>query len=714
MTSINKEDAKQRINKLKLEITKWNYHYFTLNEEIFSEAARDQLKKELYSLEAQFPDLITIDSPSQRVGSELSGKLAKIEHKTPKKSLDDAFSFEDLESWYSKIKKFVPEEDIDLIVEPKIDGLNITVWYENGKFTKAITRGNGKVGEDVTHSIKTIKSLPLILAKEVDLEVSGEVYISKKDFIKINKDEGADYANPRNLAAGSVRQLDPKITANRNLSVFFYALGQHKLNQSLESQESVLETLSDLGLPINPEYKHFRSLNLLEKYLTKLSSKRELFSYEIDGAVLKVNNFKQQKIMGYTAKSPRYSIAYKFPAEQSTSKVLDIIVQVGRTGALTPVALLEPVLIASTTVSKATLHNQSEIDRKDIRIGDTVIVQKAGDIIPEVIQSLPDLRTGSEKKFSIPELCPSCHTKTLQDEDEAISRCPNPTCPAVVKGTIENFVSRPAMNMDGLGKKVIAQLVDTHKIQTGADLFFLSTKDLAELEGFKDKKIANTLKAIQQSKKVDLSKFLFALGLRHMGVKTAQDIASYFIEEIGFENLPIKEEKTLINDSNQSQTSLFEALLPPPNPEFKTISFSYLPIASLIELGIKTTAEDYNHIDGVGDTVAIFLSNWFQQESSQKLLEKFEEAGVVLSISKPISSDSLPLSGKKFVFTGTIKFGRDVAKNMVQNKGAKVSSSISPKTDYLVAGEKSGAKLKKAQDLGIKILNEEAFLKLIE
>jgi len=710
----NKEDAKERLEKLRTEIQKWNYHYFTLDEEIFSEAARDQLKKELYALEAQFPDLITPDSPSQRVGSELSGKLDKIEHKTPKKSLDDAFSFEELEAWYTRIKKFVPEQEIDLLVEPKMDGLNITVWYEKGKFSKAITRGNGKIGEDVTHSIKTIKSLPLTLPEDIDLEVSGEVYISKKDFKQINKSENATYANPRNLAAGSVRQLDPKITASRNLSIFFYSLGKHTMSQQLNTQESILQAFTNLGLPINPEYKHFKSLASLEEYLAQLSLKREGFPYEIDGAVLKVNSFKQQKLMGYTAKSPRYSIAYKFPAEQTTSKVLDIIVQVGRTGALTPVAILEPVLVANTTVSKATLHNQSEINRKDIRIGDTVIIQKAGDIIPEVIQSLPDLRVGSETEFTIPLACPVCQSPTKQDEDEAISRCVNPDCPAIIKGTIENFVSRPAMNMDGLGEKVISQLVDSKKIQTSADLFFLTADDLSQLEGFKSKKIDNTLQAIQEAKKTDLSKFLYALGLRHLGVKTAQDIATYFTEEIGFENLPQKEEKTLIQPQNQSQASLFDALLPPEELQYKTESYHYFPIQTLIQLGLKTTTENYNQIDGIGDTVALFLSQWFQQDSAHSLLNKFDQAGLILIVKKPLSNHDSPLVGKKFVFTGTMNLGREVAKNLAINKGAKISSSVGPKIDYLVAGEKAGSKLKKAQELGVKILSESEFLELIK
>jgi len=710
MTRLSKIEAKSRVDKLKDEIKKWNYHYFTLDEEIFSEAARDQLKKELIGLEQEFPEFITSDSPTQRVGSELSGKLAKLTHKTAKKSLDDAFSFQELENWYKRIKKFVPGDSIEFIVEPKIDGLNITVWYKNGVLYKALTRGNGQIGEDVTHGIKTIATLPLELNRKIDLEVSGEVFISKKDFQKINKLEDAKYANPRNLAAGSVRQLDPQVTASRKLNIFFYALGKNSLNNQPKTQAETLELMRKLGLQINPEYKHFNSLESIEAYLEDLNTQREGFKYEIDGAVIKVNAKSQQQKMGYTTKTPRYAIAYKFPAEQSTTKVLDIQIQVGRTGALTPVAILEPVSIASTTVSKATLHNQDEINRKDVRIGDTVIIQKAGDIIPEVIKVLVDLRNGTEKKFKIPSKCPVCHGTTEKPEGEAISRCINEFCPAIIKGTIENFVSRAAMNIDGMGEKVINQLVDEGLIQDSADLYFLNAETLSELEHFQTKKIQNTLEAIQSSKTANFSKFLFGLGVRHLGVKTAQDIAYFFVEKVGYKELPTAYKKQVTQE--EDQLSLFGATSP--QKTIKGTGFKYFPLLKFFELGQVLIEEDYNQIDGIGDTVAQSLVKWFQKDSTKKLINKFIQAGLQLKVDSPILNTEQTLSGQTFLFTGTLSIGREVAKALAVNKGAKVTSSISKKTNYLVAGEKAGSKLKKAEELGVTVLNETEFLDMIK
>ncbi|MBD3328303.1 NAD-dependent DNA ligase LigA, partial [Candidatus Peregrinibacteria bacterium] len=421
--SMDKKEAKIRIEKLREKINELNYKYFVLDESEYSEEIRDSLKLELKRLETEYPDLITTDSPSQRVGSVLSGKFAKVKHLTPKKSLSDAFSDEDVRDWHNRIVKQVGEEKIKYVCELKIDGLNMTCHYEDGLLVRALTRGDGVEGEDVTHTIKTIESIPLSLKQPLTLEVSGEVYISKKDFIRINEEQenkGLDkFANPRNAAAGTVRQLDPAVAAQRNLSAFFYELGKNNLDEPPTRQQEVLELFKSLGLPVNPEYHIFGTIEDVLNYLDGCAEKREELDYEIDGIVIKVDSFKQQKQIGFTAKAPKFALAYKFPAEQATTKVLDIQVQVGRTGKLTPVAILSPVKVAGSTISRATLHNEDELNRKDVRIGDTVIIQKAGDIIPEIVKVITDLRTGNEKKFKFPKINPD-KAKLEQEREKFI------------------------------------------------------------------------------------------------------------------------------------------------------------------------------------------------------------------------------------------------------------------------------------------------------
>lgn len=694
------EEAKIRVQKLREEIKKWNYHYFTLNEEIFPEPARDQLKKELIDLEGKYPELVTQDSPTQRVGSELSGRLNKVNHKTAKKSLDDAFSLDELHEWEQRIQKFVPEEQIDFVVEPKIDGLNVTVWYEKGILIKALTRGNGQVGEEVTHTVKTIPSLPLKLSQELDLEVTGEVFISKKDFQKINEAEGTDYANPRNLAAGTVRQLDPQMAASRKLNLYFYSLGENNLKVQPDTQKETLELLKDLGLNINPEYKHFNSIQKLNQYLDHLYQIRDKFSFEIDGAVIKVNQKSQQERMGYTAKTPRYSIAYKFPAEQTSTKILSIEVQVGRTGSLTPVANLEPVQVAGTTVARATLHNQDEIDRKDIRVGDTVVIQKAGDIIPEVLEALTDLRDGTEQKFQIPENCPVCSEKTIKPDEEAVRRCINPNCDAIVKGTIENFTSRAALNIEGLGSKVVNQLVDEKLIQDAADIFFLQEKDLLTLDLFKEKRTQNLIESIHNSRLVPFGRFIFGLGIRHIGTKTANDIANFLSTKVDLQT------EQITDDQATDQLLLF-------TNNTATKEITYFPLDQLSTLANTLTEEEFAEVDGIGSVVAKSLKEWFSLERSQNLLKKFAKSKLRPLVNPDAVSGTGKLSGQTFVFTGTMNLGREEAKAMAVANGAKVASSISAKTDYLVAGEKAGSKLDKAEKLNVKILTEEQFLNML-
>jgi DNA ligase (NAD+) len=696
---LSRDEASDRINKLKEEIKKWNYHYFTLDEEIFPESARDQLKKELKTLEKEFPDLITSDSPTQRVGSELSGKLAKQNHKTPKKSLDDAFSIEEVEEWESRALKFLNEsENVDFVVEPKIDGLNITVWYINGYFERALTRGNGKIGEDVSHTVRTIKTLPLELNKKIDLEVSGEVFIGKKDFLKINKSEENNYANPRNLAAGTVRQLDPLMAEKRNLNIFFYSLGKTNSTDKPSSQTETLEFIKDLGLNINNEYKLFDSIPSLNKYLDELYKKKDKFTYEIDGAVIKINSFDQQEKIGYTAKSPRYAIAYKFPAEQTSTKILSIDIQVGRTGALTPVANLEPVLVSGTTVSRATLHNEEEIEKKDIRVGDTVVIQKAGEIIPEVVEVLTDLRSGKEKKFKMPTVCPVCQSETEKPKGEAIRRCTNQNCYAREVENLSHFVSRQGMNIDGLGDKVVKQLLDENLISDPADIFFLTKDQLLNLELFKEKRAQNTIDSIKSAKFTPLSKFIFSLGIRYVGEKTAADIAKYLVKN----STTTKKIKTEIESS---QLDLFTQS----NSQEKEIT--YLSPSKLWTKGAKLTLDEWLSIEGIGEKVAESIFEWFQHESHKNLLEKFALAELYLLVQ---TNNTGELSGKTFLFTGTLQeMPRNQAKQRVQQKGGEILSSVSKNLDYLVAGEKPGSKFKKAQDLNIKILTEEEFTKLV-
>ncbi len=479
---MTKVGAKIRIEKLKDKIRELNYEYFVLDKSEVSEAVRDSLKAELRKLEEEFPDLITTDSPTQRVGSVLDSKFAKVRHLTAKKSLQDAFSEEEVRDWFERISKVIDPEKIHYVCELKIDGLNVTLHYEKGRLVRAITRGDGEEGEDITHTIRTIESVPLTLGKPIDAEVSGEVYLSKADFQKITEDQkrkgGEIFANPRNAAAGSVRQLDPKVAAERNLSAFFYELGKNNLERPPKTQHEVLEFLQELGLRVNREYRYFGSIEDVINFLAVWHEKRDKLGYEIDGIVIKVDDKDQQQALGFTAKAPRFAIAYKFPAAQSTTKILDIHVQVGRTGALTPVAVLQPVKVAGSTISRATLHNEDEIKRKDVRIGDTVIIQKAGDVIPEVVEVLKDLRTGHEHVFHFPKKCPVCGSKAKRKEGESAYRCTNPDCFAQDRERFIHFVA--AFGMDGLGEKIVNQLIENQMVDDPADIFTLTKDDFFE------------------------------------------------------------------------------------------------------------------------------------------------------------------------------------------------------------------------------------------
>lgn len=703
---MKKQDAQNRILALKKWLKKWNYDYFVLNKNDVSEAARDQIKKELIELETAHPEFITPDSPTQRVGSVLSGKFAKIKHVRPKQSLMDCFSNEELEAWEERNLKLIPGEKLDYLTEYKIDGLNLSLIYEKGKLKKAITRGNGIFGEDVTHSVRTIASVPLEL-EEIEglkledyplIEASGEVFMTKTAFKKTNESGGQIFANPRNAAAGTVRQLDPSITASRNLEMFFYSLYMTEGSKIPfpKSQKETLELLMKLGFRVNNKFVHHTSLASIEKEMQKAAKGREKLDYMIDGLVIKVNDFRHQNLLGSTAKAPRWAIAYKFPAEQSTTKVLSIDLQVGRTGAVTPVAILEPTQVAGSTVSRATLHNEDEIERKDVRVGDTVIIQKAGDIIPEVVEVLTELRSGDEKVFKMPKKCPVCGTGLEKPEGEVVSRCPNKNCFAVHQHQLEHFVSRRAFDIDGLGEKVLEQLIENKLVEDAADLFSLQYEDLMTLELFKDKKTENLLSALEKSKIIPLGRFIYAMGIRHVGEETADLLADCF--DLKTHHLKLKKEQ------QKNQLSLFIEE-----------NEDEIEVASLKELQqhLKKLDLDFlSAIEGIGEKVAESIVEWAHAKETHHLLEKFERVGIKLRVTKKSKSDSL--ANLTFVITGTLpSLSRDQAKDMIKANGGKCTSSVSKNTDYVLAGSEPGSKYEKAEKLGVKIIGEEEFLKLI-
>lgn len=672
--------AKRRIEKLKEQVKKLNYAYFVENKSEVSEAVRDSLKRELKELETEFPEFVTPDSPTQRVGSVLSGRFAKVRHVSAKKSLEDVFSVDEIEEWVKRISKYVPEaerEKLEFICELKIDGLNITLHYEKGKFVRALTRGNGIEGEDVTHTVRTIESIPLQLAQSVDVELSGEVFMSKKSFENMNDaqdDIGEErFANPRNAAAGTVRQLDPSVASKRDLSAFFYELGRNNLVPTPVTQEEVLKRFQSLDIPVNLEFR-VGDLKSVLKYCEHWGKKREALPYEIDGVVIKVNEKSLQERMGFTAKTPRWAVAYKFAAEQTTTKILDIIIQVGRTGALTPVAVLEPTLVAGSTVSRATLHNKDEIQKKDVRLGDTVIIQKAGDVIPEVVSVLTDLRTGKERAFHFPTKCPACDSPVEKPEGEAITRCTNPRCFGKEREGLVHFVSKKGFDIDGLGEKVVLALLDAKLIADPADMFTLRKEDLLLLPLFAETRADNLIASVEKARRVPLTRFLFSLGIRHIGEGTSQDFAKFILAHL---------------KKNDGIT---------PMEIFQTV--------------VHFSEQEINDIEGFGDIVAKSVYEYFREERAKHLFGKFEKVG--MRIFSDISAQKTALSGKHVVITGTLsQMSREEAKDLVKRGGGMSQSDVSAKTDYLVCGESPGSKLERAKELGVKVLSEEEFVRLV-
>ena len=658
---------RERVEKLREEIRYHEYRYYVLDAPEISDAEFDQLMRELEKLEAEYPELISGDSPTQRVGGEPLSAFEKIEHSVPMLSLGNAFNEGELRDFAERVYRLAGRRDLEFLVEHKLDGLTAVLRYEAGVLTLGATRGNGIVGEVVTENIRTIHSVPLKLAQPLNLEVRGEVYISKDDFQRINAErleQGEEpFANPRNAAAGSVRQLDPRIAATRSLTMQVYDLVNVE-DLELRTDTEALALLQDLGFKVN-WYQSCRNLDELVEICKEWTIKREDLPYEIDGLVIKVNDLALRQEMGATARSPRWAIAYKFPGQQKTSLVKDIVITVGRTGALTPTAILEPVHIAGSTISRATLHNEDEIRRKDIRIGDHVLVQKAGDVIPEVVKVIKEKRDGSERVFQMPDKCPVCGAEAVREEGEAVLRCSNVTgCPAQLREGILHFISRDAMNIEGVGPALVDQLLEKGLLKDYADLYALREEDLLPLERMGKKSASNVIQAIGRSKERELHNLIFALGIRHVGAGVARVLAGAY--------------------------------------------------KSIKELA-GASREELEAIEEIGPAIAGSIVNFFREDKNLQVVEKLRQYGVKMSTDPEEEEASLVegIAGKRFVFTGTLNnFSRTEAREKVLAAGGKVSSSVSKNTDYLVAGEGGGSKLAKARDLGVTVLTEEEFLEL--
>ena len=665
---MNKQQVKNRIDKLKKEINHHRYLYHVLDKQEISDAALDSLKHELYELEQKYPEFITSDSPTQRIGGKPLSKFTKIKHKVPQWSFNDAFEKEEIIDFDKRVKKNLmleADKKIDYNCELKIDGLHIVLTYKNGILFTGATRGNGKIGEDVTQNIKTIESIPLKIKQNIDITVEGEVFMSKTVFEELNrsrKKKGESlFANPRNAAAGAIRQLDSKVVKERKLDCFIYDLSYLRSSEFLDSQSDELEFLRELGFKVSNQYKLCQNVDDIFNFWQRWVNNKESKNYWIDGVVVKVNNRDYQEKIGYTGKAPRWAIAYKFPAEQTTTIIEDIQVQIGRTGALTPVAHLKPVRVAGSTVSRATLHNQDEIDRLDVRVGDTVVIQKAGDIIPEIVNVVKGLRKGDEKKYRIPKKCPHCKTEILRPEGEVAYYCPNKNCFQMELRKLSHFVSKKAFDIDGFGPNKIKQLADEGIISNFSDIFELKKGDLEPLERFAERSTDNLIDSIEKSKEITLGRFIYALGIRHVGDEMAHELSKQ-LESI---------------------------------KRFKEI-----------------TKEELESIEGIGPKVAHSIFEYFQNHKNLQMVEELFCRGVKIKHEIKIKKK---LDGLSFVVTGSLEsMGRDSAKERIRNLGGNVHSSVSKNTNYVIAGKKAGSKLKKAEKLKIKILDESEFLKLIK
>jgi len=662
------EVLKKRIEKLREEIELHNHRYYVLDQPEISDAEYDRLMGELEKLENQVPELRTPNSPTQRVGAPPLETFEIVRHTLPMLSLANAFDESEAKDFDKRVKKFLGiSTDVSYVAEPKLDGLAVELVYESGYFVVGSTRGDGVNGENITRNLRTIKTIPLRLIRKgipvpQRLEVRGEVIMQIDKFRALNRKreemEEPVFANPRNAAAGSVRQLDSKITAARPLEIYCYGLGEVQ-GYTFKTQWDILQTLPRWGLRTNPYVRRCRNIDDVLAYHQEMNKKREALPYEIDGIVIKVDDIDLQVRLGEISRSPRWALAFKFQPRQETTRILDIVAQDGRTGALTPVAMMQPVNVGGVEVSRATLHNQDEIDKKDVRIGDTVIIQRAGDVIPEVVEVITSKRTGTEKKFKMPSTCPVCGSEVIREE--AIHRCIGRDCPAQLKGRIRHFASKRAMDIDGLGVKLIAQLVDKGRVTDVADLYEITKDQLEALERMADKSAQNIIDAIEASKEKPLSKFLYALGIRHVGEHISDILAQRF----------------------------------PRLDDFPGLS-----------------EEDLMNVEEVGPEVAASVARFFRDRKNRDSIERLKKAGV--KVIEPRLKARGKLADKVFVFTGTLpSYGREEARALVEKLGAKTMSSVSKKVDFVVAGEDPGSKLDKAKELGIKILTEEEFKKMV-
>ena len=665
---MNKKEAKQRIEDLRKQVEYHAKKYYDDDKPEISDFEYDMLMVELRNLEKEYPEFQSKDSLTQKVGGHVKEGFEKVVHEVPLQSLQDVFSIEEVKDYVEKINEKAEEQNIQdrmYVVETKIDGLSAALEYKNGIFVKGATRGNGLVGEDVTENLKTIKTIPKKLNEDIDIIVRGEVFIGKKDFEKMNKEREENdeelFANARNAAAGSLRQLDSKITSKRPLDIYIFNV-QKVEGKEFNSHFEELEYLAGLGFNVNPVRIPCKNMQEIQSAINKIGEDREKLTFGIDGAVVKVDDLKFREILGTTAKTPRWAVAYKYPPETKETKLKDIVCQVGRTGVITPMAILEPVVVAGSKISKTTLHNEDFIKEKDLKIGDIVVIQKAGDVIPEIVRAVKEKRTGKEKDFEMPKVCPVCGAEAVREEGESAIRCTGIECPAKLFRNLVHFVSREAMNIDGLGESIIKQLLDKNLIKNVADIYTLKFEDIASLKKNGQKFAQNLVDSINRSKSNDLSRLITAFGIRHVGNKASKILAQRY-----------KKMDNLMN----------------------------------------ATAEELALIDDIGPIVANSIREFFLQEQTIDLIQRLKQAGVNMEHQEEIVENRF--DGKTFVLTGSLdNYSRTEAANIIEKYGGKVSSSVSKKTDYVLAGQEAGSKLEKAERLGIRILTEDEFEEMIK
>lgn len=668
-----KSDIKREIEALRAQLNEHNYRYYVQDDPIVSDAEYDRLLRQLMTLENAHPDLITADSPTQRVGAQAEAAFAEVIHRVPMLSLDNVFNDDELKAFDKRVRdKLGSDANVEYSCELKMDGLAVSLLYENGELVQGATRGDGFKGEDITHNVRTIHAVPLKLRGSgypTLLEVRGEVFMNKKGFAELNKTalEKGDktFVNPRNAAAGSLRQLDPRMTAQRPLDMFCYGVGYIEGGALPDTHAGILEQLKEWGLRVNTEFKLSQGIDGCLKFYNEINNRRTNLPYEIDGVVYKVNSLALQRELGFVSRAPRWATAHKFPAQEEVTRVLGVEFQVGRTGAITPVARLEPVFVGGVTVSNATLHNMDEVQRMDVRVGDYVVLYRAGDVIPKIVKVLIERRPENTKMVELPSHCPVCGSTIVKEGDDAIARCSGGLfCSAQVKEGIRHFASRLAMDIEGLGEKIIEQLVDQKLVKSVADLFLLTQKQLADLERMGDKSAENLINAIQKSKSTSLARFLYALGIREVGEATALNLAKYFTD--------------------------------------------------LVPL-LAATEEELMQVQDVGPIASRSVVSFFKEAHNLDIIQRMRDAGVHWPILEKTINSTQPLTGKTAVLTGTlIRFTRDEAKEKLQNLGAKVAGSVSKKTDFVVAGAEAGSKLTKAEELGVPVWDEAQLIKFFE